>query len=353
MKKLILFFASILCYSLVSAQNIPNPYASIGKPAPKMVTLSNGAYDEFLLKEPIVLINGDAINRKTGELVYSQEENPKEIEQLKQQQEDKFRFLSIDPLTNKFSMLTPYQYASNRPIDGIDIDGLEHASYTVKLNDQGKVVQKIETSQFIKEVGTKGWGTVYAFYDSNNNKVFEIFQASEPPAIWTGAGRPLYISGKKILGNYRDMEEEEGFYNGGWQTLLSSVGLAFGVGEIFVAEGALGITFGALSTAASVDDLISVDGKSLSENLLGNNETAKGVVNLSKGALGFRNAVSSTLSLIKNGFKVETAVSGLMDAYGGIENFQKAYENYKTEMETYLNKQQETSTNLEVKKTND
>ncbi|MBL7840271.1 MAG: hypothetical protein JNJ75_09045 [Cyclobacteriaceae bacterium] len=35
------------------------------------------------------------------------------------------RFLSVDPLTKKYPMLTPYQFASNRPIDGIDIDGLE------------------------------------------------------------------------------------------------------------------------------------------------------------------------------------------------------------------------------------
>ncbi|MBP8892712.1 MAG: RHS repeat-associated core domain-containing protein [Saprospiraceae bacterium] len=35
------------------------------------------------------------------------------------------RFLSVDPLTPKFPMLTPYQFASNTPIMAIDIDGLE------------------------------------------------------------------------------------------------------------------------------------------------------------------------------------------------------------------------------------
>ena len=35
------------------------------------------------------------------------------------------RFLSIDPLTKKYPELTPYQFASNRPIDGIDLDGKE------------------------------------------------------------------------------------------------------------------------------------------------------------------------------------------------------------------------------------
>jgi len=36
-------------------------------------------------------------------------------------------FLSVDPLTPKYPEPTPYQFASNRPIDGIDEDGLEYA----------------------------------------------------------------------------------------------------------------------------------------------------------------------------------------------------------------------------------
>lgn len=34
------------------------------------------------------------------------------------------RFLSTDPITQEYPELTPYQFASNRPIDGIDLDGL-------------------------------------------------------------------------------------------------------------------------------------------------------------------------------------------------------------------------------------
>jgi RHS repeat-associated protein len=35
------------------------------------------------------------------------------------------RFLSVDPLTKKYPELTPYQFASNRPIVSVDVDGLE------------------------------------------------------------------------------------------------------------------------------------------------------------------------------------------------------------------------------------
>ena len=37
------------------------------------------------------------------------------------------RFLSVDPLRDKYPMLTPYQFASNTPIIAIDLDGLEGA----------------------------------------------------------------------------------------------------------------------------------------------------------------------------------------------------------------------------------
>jgi RHS repeat-associated protein len=36
------------------------------------------------------------------------------------------KFLSTDPLMKKYPELTPYQFASNSPISGIDLDGLEY-----------------------------------------------------------------------------------------------------------------------------------------------------------------------------------------------------------------------------------
>ena len=37
------------------------------------------------------------------------------------------KFLSVDPISSKYPELTPYQFASDRPIDGVDEDGLEWA----------------------------------------------------------------------------------------------------------------------------------------------------------------------------------------------------------------------------------
>ncbi len=35
------------------------------------------------------------------------------------------RFISVDPLARDYPYLTPYQFASNSPISGVDLDGLE------------------------------------------------------------------------------------------------------------------------------------------------------------------------------------------------------------------------------------
>jgi RHS repeat-associated protein len=45
------------------------------------------------------------------------------------------RFLSVDPITKQYPALTPYQFASNRPIDGVDLDGLEWTSWDMDSRD--------------------------------------------------------------------------------------------------------------------------------------------------------------------------------------------------------------------------
>ncbi|WP_185974353.1 RHS repeat domain-containing protein [Litoribacter populi] len=61
------------------------------------------------------------------------------------------KFLSVDPLTKSFPMLTPYQFASNTPIVAIDLDGLEAEYYLNKrTNPENK------KPVFLRE----GWGDV-------------------------------------------------------------------------------------------------------------------------------------------------------------------------------------------------
>ena len=76
------------------------------------------------------------------------------------------RFLSVDPITKKYQELTPYQFASNRPIDGIDEDGLEFLSnfqskqntYFAGLRDaQLKPRETVKAYDASKKSMTQSW----------------------------------------------------------------------------------------------------------------------------------------------------------------------------------------------------
>jgi RHS repeat-associated protein len=60
------------------------------------------------------------------------------------------RFLSTDPLTAKYPELTPYQFASNRPIDGVDLDGTEWASQSEYIFDFMTGQPYIKTTNYVK-----------------------------------------------------------------------------------------------------------------------------------------------------------------------------------------------------------
>jgi RHS repeat-associated protein len=63
------------------------------------------------------------------------------------------KFLSVDPLTNSYPELTPYQFASNRPIDGIDLDGLERIHYLYVGNtSNGEPILQLMDKQDTRDV---------------------------------------------------------------------------------------------------------------------------------------------------------------------------------------------------------
>ncbi|MBI9068704.1 MAG: hypothetical protein JEZ09_15515, partial [Salinivirgaceae bacterium] len=53
------------------------------------------------------------------------------------------RFVSVDPLQFKYPYYTPYQYAGNKPISYIDLDG-------VVSNLQSSIFRKSKSSNFGK-----------------------------------------------------------------------------------------------------------------------------------------------------------------------------------------------------------
>jgi hypothetical protein len=110
----------LLSVSLTVFSQVKEPNNIGGKA--KILTLSNGKYDEFFAKESLERVGSVVINRRTRKIEKLMTENSVNGKSFNIEQS---RFLSVDPLSKKFPELSPYQYASNRPIDGRDLDGLE------------------------------------------------------------------------------------------------------------------------------------------------------------------------------------------------------------------------------------
>jgi RHS repeat-associated protein len=75
------------------------------------------------------------------------------------------RFLSVDPLAKVYSDLTPYQFASNSPIQGIDLDGREIENFiygmkkkifgvsSLKVNNLNTVIGEVQEQSYTVNIG--------------------------------------------------------------------------------------------------------------------------------------------------------------------------------------------------------
>ncbi|MCZ8023620.1 MAG: hypothetical protein O9294_17785 [Cytophagales bacterium] len=100
----------------------PNTFEGIGEQA-RVVTLSNGLFEEHHTPQKIVRYGQTIFDTEKSKIVKFLDED------ISSYQFDPVVFaLSVDPLTRSYPELTPYQFASNTPIQAIDLDGLEAAS---------------------------------------------------------------------------------------------------------------------------------------------------------------------------------------------------------------------------------
>ena len=121
MKKFNFLFlgVSLLLSNINIAQN---PFASIGKQSKPMLSLSDGKYVEHFENDSVRQIGSAMVNVYTEQIVafIGRKEQSSKIHS-----QTSSRFLSIDPLAKQFPYYTPYQYAGNKPVNSIDLDGLE------------------------------------------------------------------------------------------------------------------------------------------------------------------------------------------------------------------------------------
>ncbi|ANQ50577.1 hypothetical protein MY04_3212 [Flammeovirga sp. MY04] len=137
----ILFLISINTYA-------QNPFEQYNY-KPKVATLSQGEYNEFHDQDTLVQIGSVILNTKTQEIVafvkkdtlYSEATLEPDIVS---------RWLSPDPLAEKYTSWSPYHYTYNNPIKFIDPDGREIWIYYKDDNDK---MQKVQYSANMKGIG--------------------------------------------------------------------------------------------------------------------------------------------------------------------------------------------------------
>ena len=117
------------------------------------------------------------------------------------------RFLSVDPLTKKYPELTPYQFASNRPIDGIDLDGLEYATFRIYVDKNQKVTKiDVTTDYQLKQNGSEGPGVKYVIYRvDEGNRPDEVRWSKNMYGIYQGSKNPRL---PKVGENYKILHDD-------------------------------------------------------------------------------------------------------------------------------------------------
>ncbi|RDC58435.1 hypothetical protein DU508_00050 [Pedobacter chinensis] len=175
-----------------------------------------------------------SLNNATYRYGFNGKENDNEVKGAGNQQDYGMRiydgrigrFLSVDPITASYPELTPYQFASNRPIDGVDLDGLEWAfnayangvasrrDAALKKGDY-KEAEKIVNSanaasmtaiMVLDAIYTRGRITqaiagsqFFSAFDHNQAKTAEG-RAAQNKESWNNIGQALFMfAGNKVL----------------------------------------------------------------------------------------------------------------------------------------------------------
>jgi hypothetical protein len=126
-----------------------NPFQAIGKKG-KILTLSNGKYDELFDQQDIQQVGTALVNIRTMKVVKllgSEEDAQRLLDNS-----TSGRFLSADPKMNSFPWWSPYQFAGNTPIQAMDLDGKEIYFYTWDQKKQDQTaIQKVGEIDVIKQ----------------------------------------------------------------------------------------------------------------------------------------------------------------------------------------------------------
>ncbi|NLF44343.1 MAG: hypothetical protein GX587_16750 [Bacteroidales bacterium] len=175
MKPLKIVLSILLLASFVTSNADEYPWKKYGFDL-KVVTLSNGKYQEFHDLKDVVEIGSVLFNTQTQQIVGFVEKDTLYVE-ADLTPHIVSRWVSPDPLSEEYSSWSPYNYALNNPIIFIDPDGQKvvyangvsaefkssfgQAVQHLNKNGAGGMLSKLEKSDKIYYVGEANGGSSY------------------------------------------------------------------------------------------------------------------------------------------------------------------------------------------------
>jgi RHS repeat-associated protein len=150
----IIFFTAFLVVLLRGVTTAQNPYESIGKPMPKgkILTLTNGKYPEVIENDTVVRIGSVMFNTVTGEVVAFLTKDTLHTE-YSLEPDVVSRWLSPDPLAEKYLQWSPYVYTMNNPIRFIDPDGMQVSDWYKDGEGKMRYDKSVTNEKTAKEKG--------------------------------------------------------------------------------------------------------------------------------------------------------------------------------------------------------
>jgi len=179
MKILLTLIITLACTVTFYGQNHrqPNPFESIGKAPKKILTLSDGKYQEFFFNDTLRRVGSVMFNTITGKIAYFIDKDSISSEDVNRSALVS-RWLSQDPLARNYPSMSPYNFTGNNPIMFIDPNG-----GTIVDPASGLPVEQVggnwKTVIAMDDQGNKTYGNVSARFTRKTLPVLNSLSASE------------------------------------------------------------------------------------------------------------------------------------------------------------------------------
>jgi len=129
MNKAFLITSALFLASSIYAQDIFKKHGF----DKETLTLSKGRYEEVFTNKEVVQIGSVLLNTKTNKVVKFLDE---ETEDVSFKAEYSSRWLSPDPLAEKYPQLSPYVYCNNNPVNAVDPTGKDYKMFIDQENNR-------------------------------------------------------------------------------------------------------------------------------------------------------------------------------------------------------------------------